>query len=51
MDDPLIKINTATPEEVQTLHGVGAKVAQRIVEHREEHGYFRGPEDLQHVAA
>src|SRR5215208_1038028 len=49
MDDPLIKINTATPEEVQTLHGVGAKVAQRIVEHREEHGYFRGPEDLAQV--
>jgi competence ComEA-like helix-hairpin-helix protein len=49
MDDPLTKINTATPEEVQTLHDVGAKVAQRIVEHREEHGYLRGPEDLAQV--
>jgi competence ComEA-like helix-hairpin-helix protein len=49
LGSPLIKINIATPEELQTLHDIGAKMAQRIIEHRDKHDYFRGPEDLAQV--
>ena len=45
----LIKINTASPEEIQALPGIGPKRAQNIVEYREKLAYFRGPEGLAQV--
>ena len=41
-----VNINTAPAEELEKLPNVGAKMAQRIVEHREKYGDFRKPEHL-----
>ena len=42
----LVDINTAGPEELMTLPGIGEKRAQAIVDWREEHGPFEYVEDL-----
>jgi competence protein ComEA len=47
---PLVNLNTATVEELQTLPGVGPVLAGRIVAYREEHGGFRSVEELREVA-
>jgi competence protein ComEA len=44
-----VNINTASAKELTTLGGVGAKLAERIVEYREAHGPFKKPEDLRKV--
>ena len=41
-----VDINTAGIEELQSLPGIGPSLAQRIVDHRREHGPFRRVEDL-----
>ena len=41
-----ININTATPDELETLPGIGKALATRIIEHRERFGRFRRPEHL-----
>ena len=41
-----ININTATAGELATLHGVGAKTAQAIVDYRQMFGGFQSVEDL-----
>lgn len=43
-----VNLNTATAEELETLPGVGAVTAQRIVEYRSAHGFAR-IEDLMNV--
>lgn len=43
-----VHLNTATAEELETLLGVGAVTAQRIVEYRSAHGFAR-IEDLMNV--
>lgn len=42
----VVNINTAAPEELQTLHGVGPAIAHRIVEYREANGGFKSAEEL-----
>ena len=42
----VVNLNTASAAELERLPGVGAAVAQRIVEHREKNGTFRAVEDL-----
>ena len=49
VEAPLVKINTDPPEELAKLYHVGPTLAQAIVAKREEHGYFKGPEDLARV--
>lgn len=44
-----ININTATVEELSKLPRIGAKVAQRIVDYRKEHGNFKKIEELMKV--
>jgi len=44
-----ININTARPDELQMLPGVGATLAARIVEYRHENGLFKKKEDLENV--
>jgi len=41
-----ININTASVEELDTLPGIGPKIAQAILEYRETYGKFASPEDL-----
>ena len=45
----LLNINTASAEELQTLPNIGARMAQRIVNYREQHGKFASMEVLQNV--
>lgn len=44
-----VNINTATAEELQTLDGIGAVLAQRIVDYRAAHGPFASLDALQEV--
>jgi competence ComEA-like helix-hairpin-helix protein len=44
-----ININTARAEQFQILPGIGASLARRMVEYRQEHGLFKSLEDLQNV--
>lgn len=44
-----IDLNVASAAELERLPRVGPALAKRIVEWRERHGPFRGPDDLRHV--
>lgn len=44
-----VNLNTATLAQLDTLPGVGPVLAQRILDHREEHGGFRSVSDLRQV--
>lgn len=44
-----LDLNRATAEELQQLPGIGAVMAQRIVDYRTAHGRFGSPEDLRQV--
>ena len=44
-----ININTATQAQFESLPGLGAKVAQRIIEYRQKNGNFKKIEDLMNV--
>lgn len=44
--DNRININTASIKNLQTLPGIGPKLAARIIEHRQKHGPFKRPQDL-----
>lgn len=41
-----ININTASAQELEKLPNIGAKLAKKIIEHRERYGNFRKPEHL-----
>src|SRR4029450_1090426 len=44
-----VNINTATQAQLESLPGVGAKAAQRILEYRKQNGSFKKVEDLMNV--
>ena len=44
-----INLNTATAEQLSEVPGVGPKLAQRIVEHRQKEGAFRSMAELMNV--
>jgi competence ComEA-like helix-hairpin-helix protein len=44
-----ININTARQDQLQMLPGIGAKLAQRILDYRRENGPFKELEDLEDV--
>lgn len=44
-----IDLNTATPEQLDTLDGVGPITAQKIIEYRQEHGGFGSVDELGQV--
>jgi competence protein ComEA len=46
---PIVHINEATLEELQTLPGIGPSLAQAILDYRTEHGPFTRLEDLDAV--
>src|SRR5262245_51023966 len=45
-----ININTATPDQLELLPGVGPERARAIVEWRGEHGAFKAVDDLLQVS-
>ena len=44
-----INLNTATQAQLESLPGLGPKVAERILEYRKQNGAFKKVEDLMNV--
>jgi competence protein ComEA len=44
-----VSLNTATPEQLDQLDGVGPATAQKILQWRKEHGGFRSVDDLKQI--
>jgi competence protein ComEA len=44
-----ININTATKTQLTQLSGIGDATAQKIVDYRSEHGFFKAIEDIMNV--
>jgi len=47
---PIVHLNSATLEQLETLDGVGPALAQRIIDFRSQHGGFRSLEELDQVS-
>ncbi|NLE75360.1 MAG: hypothetical protein GX605_01240 [Chloroflexi bacterium] len=48
---PLVHLNTATQQQLESLPGIGKVRARAIVQHRQEHGAFAHIEELQSISA
>lgn len=46
---PTLNLNRATKAELRLLPGLGDALAQRVVDYRDEHGFFRNVNELRHV--
>ena len=45
----IVNLNTATQAQLESLPGLGAKAAERILEYRQKTGQFKKVEDLMNV--
>jgi competence protein ComEA len=45
-----INLNTATAQQLETIPGVGAKMAERIIDYRQKNGGFKKVEDLMNIS-
>ena len=48
-DSSLMDLNSATAEQLQTLPGIGPKLAQRIISYRDANGGFRDFSELLNI--
>ena len=48
-NDNVVNINTAGLEELQKLNGIGPKMAERIIEYRQNNGAFKSIEEIKNV--
>jgi len=44
-----VDINSASIEELQSLKGIGAKYAERIIEYRTKHSGFHAKEEIVYI--
>ncbi|MFC1804856.1 ComEA family DNA-binding protein [Candidatus Omnitrophota bacterium] len=44
-----ININSADREALMSVSGIGEKLSERIIDYRQEHGGFRGTEEIKQV--
>jgi competence protein ComEA len=45
----IVNLNTASAADLENLPGIGAKMAERILEYRQKNGPFKKIEDLMNV--
>ena len=45
----VVNINTASTSDLESLPGIGAKTAERIIEYRQKNGPFKKVEELMNV--
>jgi competence protein ComEA len=45
----VVNLNTATAAQLESLPGIGAKTAERIIEYRQKNGNFKKVEELMNV--
>ena len=44
-----VNLNTASAEQLESIPGIGAKLAARILEHRQKNGSFKTVQELMNV--
>ena len=45
-----VNINVASQQELESINGVGASTAKKIIDYREKNGYFKSVDDLTNVS-
>lgn len=45
-----ININIASQTELETINGIGASTAKKIIEYRDKNGYFKSVDDLMNIS-
>ena len=45
-----VNINIATQEELESINGIGASTAKKILDYREKNGYFKSVDDLTNIS-